>query len=126
MSDLFVGLVIIAIAGNAAESTAAIRAAARNRMDLSVGIAVGSSIQIALFVAPALIIASHWIAPQPLDLVFTLVELLAGIIAVAITMQIAGDGESNWLEGVQLVVVYLLIAVMVFSLAPASSHVTAR
>jgi Ca2+:H+ antiporter len=118
LSDLFVGLVVVAVAGNAAESASAIRAALRNRMDLAVGIAVGSSIQIALFVAPALIIASHWIGPRPVDLVFTSVELVAVIMAITIATQVAGDGESNWLEGVQLLVVYLLIAVMVFSLPP--------
>ncbi len=116
LSDLFVGLVVVAIAGNAAESTAAVRAALRNRMDLSVGIAIGSSIQIALFVGPALVIASHWLAPQPVDLVFGPIELLAMIVAIAITMQIAGDGESHWLEGAQLIVVYVLLAVTVFAL----------
>lgn len=116
LSDLFVGLVVVAVAGNAAESTSAIRAAVRNRMDLAVGIAIGSSIQIALFVAPALVLASHWIGPHPIDLVFTSIELVAVILAITITTQVAGDGESNWLEGVQLLVVYVLIAIMVFSL----------
>lgn len=118
LSNFFIGLVVVAVAGNAAESFSAIRAALRNRMDLSVGISTGSSIQIALFVAPALVIASHWIATRPLDLVFTPVELLALVVAVGITVLVAGDGESNWLEGVQLIVVYLLIAVMVFLLPP--------
>ena len=116
LSDLFVGLVVVAIAGNAAEATSAVRAAMRNRMDLSVGIAIGSSIQVALFVAPALVVASHWLAPRPLDLTFTPIELLALVVAIGMTMQIAGDGESNWLEGAQLIVVYLLLAVTVFTL----------
>jgi len=116
LSDLFVGLVVVAVAGNAAESTSAVRAALRNRMDLAVGIAIGSSIQIALFVAPVLIIASQWIGSRPVDLVFTSVELVAILMAIAITTQVAGDGESNWLEGVQLIVVYLLLAVTVFFL----------
>jgi Ca2+:H+ antiporter len=116
LSDLSVGLVVVAVAGNAAESTSAIRAAVRNRMDLAVGIAIGSSIQVALFVAPALVLASHWIGPHPIDLVFTSIELVAVILAITITTQVAGDGESNWWEGVQLLVVYLLIAIMVFSL----------
>lgn len=122
LSNFFIGLVVVAVAGNAAESVSAVRAALRNRMDLSVGISAGSSIQIALFVAPALVIASRWIAPRPLDLVFTPVELLALVVAVGITVLIAGDGESNWLEGVQLIVVYLLIAVMVFSLPPSATQ----
>ena len=116
MSDLFAGLVVIAIAGNAAESTAAIRSALNNRMDLSVGIAAGSSIQIALFVAPLLVIASHWIGSTPMDLVFTTAELVALVLTIAITGQIAGDGESNWFEGVQLIAVYLMLAVMFYYL----------
>jgi Ca2+:H+ antiporter len=116
LSDLFVGLVVVAIAGNAAEATSAIRAAMRNRMDLSVGIAIGSSIQVALFVAPALVVASHWLAPRPVDLVFTPIEILALVVAIGMTMQIAGDGESNWLEGAQLIVVYLLLAVTVYTM----------
>jgi Ca2+:H+ antiporter len=117
-SNFFIGLVVVAVAGNAAESTSAIRAAARNRMDLAVGIAIGSSIQIALFIAPVLVAASFWIGPHPLDLVFTPVELLAVLMAIGITTQVAGDGDSNWMEGVLLIVVYLLIAAMVFSLPP--------
>ena len=84
LSNFFIGLVVVAVAGNAAESVSAIRAALRNRMDLSVGISTGSSIQVALFVAPALVVASQWVAPQPLDLVFTPVELLALVVAVGI------------------------------------------
>jgi len=122
LSNFFIGLVVVAVAGNAAESVSAIRAALRNRMDLSVGISTGSSIQIALFVAPLLVIASHWIAPRPLDLVFTPVELLALLVAVGITVLVAGDGESNWLEGVQLIVVYLLIAVMAYLMPPSLAH----
>lgn len=117
LSDLFVGLVVVAIAGNAAEATSAVRAAMRNRMDLSVGIAIGSSIQVALFVAPALVVASHWVGPRPVDLVFTPIELLALVVAIGMTMQIAGDGESNWLEGAQLIVVYLLLAITVYAMA---------
>ena len=116
MTDLFVGLVVIAIAGNAAESTAAVRASLKNRMDLSVGIAVGSSLQVALFVAPVLVILSQWIGPGPMDLVFTPVEIVAVVIAVAITGQIASDGDSNWFEGVQLLAVYIMLGVMFFYL----------
>ena len=116
MTDLFVGIVILAIAGNAAESTSAIRAAVQGRMDLSVGIGAGSSIQIALFVAPCLILLSHFVGPGPMDLVFTPVEVLALVLAIAVTTQIAGDGESNWLEGVQLIAVYIMLAVIFFYL----------
>lgn len=85
-------------------------------MDLSVGISLGSSIQIALFVAPTLVILSHFVGPAPMNLVFTPVEVIAIIVAVAISGQIAADGESNWLEGVQLVAVYLMLAIMFFLL----------
>lgn len=119
MTDLFAGLIVVALAGNAAEATSAIRAAMQNRMDLCVGIATGSSLQIALFVAPALVILSQWIGPRPMDLVFTPAELLSLVLAIAINGQIAGDGDSNWLEGVQLCAVYLMLAVM-FYLLPVS------
>ncbi|MDQ6760542.1 MAG: calcium/proton exchanger [Acidobacteriota bacterium] len=121
LTDLFVGIVILAIAGNAAESTSAIRAALQGRMDLSVGIGAGSSIQIALFVAPCLILCSHFVGPGPMDLVFTPVEVLALVLAIAVTTQIAGDGESNWLEGVQLIAVYIMLAVIFFYLPEAAT-----
>ena len=116
MSDIFVGVVIIAIIGNAAEHSTAITAAARDRMELSVGIAVGSSIQIALFVAPVLVLASYFIGPRPMDIVFTPAEVIAIVLAIAVTGQIAGDGESNWLEGVQLIAVYLVLALAFYFL----------
>jgi Ca2+:H+ antiporter len=116
LTELFIGTIVVAVAGNAAESVAAIRAAKQDRMDLSVGISLGSSIQIALFVAPALVIVSHFVGPAAMDLVFTPVEIVALIVAIAISGQIAADGESNWLEGVQLIAVYLMLAVMFFLL----------
>jgi Ca2+:H+ antiporter len=114
MSDLFAGIIVIAIAGNAAEATSAIRAAMRGRMDLSVGIASGSSLQIALFVAPALVLLSHGMGSKPMDLVFTPVELVALVVAIVIHGQIAGDGEANWMEGVQLLAVYCMLGVMFY------------
>jgi Ca2+:H+ antiporter len=119
LTDLFVGIIIVAIAGNTAESMASIRAAMRDRMDLSVGISLGSSIQIALFVAPGLVILSRFVGPTPMNLVFTPLEIVALVLAIAITGQIAGDGESNWFEGAQLIAVYLMLGVM-FYLLPAS------
>jgi Ca2+:H+ antiporter len=116
VTELFVGLVIVAIAGNAAEATSAIRAAVKGKMDLSVGIGIGSSIQIALFVAPGLVLISHWVAARPMDLVFTPAELVALVFTIAITGQIAGDGDSNWFEGVQLLAVYFMMAVMFYFL----------
>ncbi|MFV1995481.1 MAG: cation transporter, partial [Verrucomicrobiales bacterium] len=112
----FVGVIVIAIIGNAAEHSTAVLMACKNRMDLSLGIAIGSSIQVALFVAPVLVLLSHFIGPAPMDLVFTLPEVIAVALAVAITSQIAGDGESNWLEGVLLLGVYAILAVVFYFL----------
>ena len=85
-------------------------------MDLCVGVAIGSSLQIALFVGPLLVLASYWLGKGPMNLVFTPAELVAVVLAIAITVQIAGDGESNWFEGVQLLAVYLMLAVMIYYL----------
>ena len=114
MTRLFVGVVVVAIVGNAAEHSTAITTALKNRMDLSLSIAAGSSIQIALFVAPALVLASYVIGPHPMDLVFTPIEVLAVVVAVTIAGQIARDGESNWLEGVQLLAVYAILAIVFY------------
>lgn len=116
MTSIFVGVIVVAIIGNAAEHSTAMTMAIRNRMELSIGIAIGSSIQIALFVAPVLVIASRFIAPRPLDLVFSLAEILAVFLAVTITSQVAGDGESNWLEGALLLAVYLILALLFYFL----------
>jgi Ca2+:H+ antiporter len=116
MTNLFVGVVVVAIIGNAAEHASAITAAMANKMELSVEIAVGSSIQIALFVAPVLVLASYVVGPRPMDLVFTASEVMAVGLAVIVTEQISGDGESNWLEGVQLLAVYLILALVFYFL----------
>jgi Ca2+/H+ antiporter len=94
--------------GNAAGHSTAITMALKNKMDLSLGIAAGSSLQIALFVAPVLVFASY-LFPQQLNLEFTLPEIAAIMLAAFVTDQIAGDGESNWLEGVQLPALYAII-----------------
>lgn len=120
MTQVFIGVVVVAIIGNAAEHSTAIFAAMRNRMDLSIGIAIGSSVQIAMFVAPFLVLLSYVIAPHPMDLVFSVPEVLAVALAVAISGQIASDGESNWLEGVQLLAVYVILA-LVFYFLPESA-----
>jgi Ca2+:H+ antiporter len=117
MTRIFVGVIVVAVVGNAAEHSTAVMMALKNRMELSMGIAIGSSLQIALFVAPILVISSHFIGPRPMDLVFTPAEVLAVFVAVLITGQIASDGESNWLEGVQLLAVYVILA-MVFYFLP--------
>jgi Ca2+:H+ antiporter len=83
-------------------------------MDLSVGIALGSCIQIALFVAPLLVLASYFIAPQPLDLAFNRAEIGSLFIAVMIGALVCGDGQSNWYKGIQLITVYAIIAMMFY------------
>lgn len=114
MSQLFIGIVFVAIVGGAAESGSAIAMARKNKMDLSVGIAAGSCIQIALFVAPILVLASYFVAPQPLELAFGRAEMGSLFIAVMIGALVSGDGEANWYKGVQLITVYAIIAMMFY------------
>jgi Ca2+:H+ antiporter len=120
MTQIFVGVIVVAIIGNAAEHSTAVMAAMKDKMELSFGIAVGSSIQIALLVAPLLVILSRFIGPRPMDLAFTPAEVLAIFISVLITGQVASDGETNWLEGVQLLAVYVILAIVFFFLADIS------
>jgi Ca2+:H+ antiporter len=114
MSQAFVGLVFLAIVGGAAESGSAIAMARANRMDLSVSIAIGSCIQIALFVAPVLVFLSYVMAPQPLQLLFPRVLVGTSLVAVLVGAVVAGDGHSNWFKGVQLVAVYALFALLAY------------
>ena len=112
--SVFIGIVFIAVVGGAAESGSAMAMARKNKMDLSVGIALGSCIQIALFVAPLLVLASYFIAPQPLDLAFGRAEIGSLFMAVLIGAMVCGDGQSNWYKGVQLMTVYAMIALMFY------------
>jgi len=114
LSPVFIGIVFLAIVGGAAESSSAIAMAARNKVDLTMGIALGSSIQIALFVAPALVLASYFIAPEPLELSFNRAETGALFMGALIGTVVAGNGRSNWYKGVQLIAVYLIIALMFY------------
>ena len=120
MSNVFVGVIVVAIVGNAAEHSTAILVARKNRMDLSLSIAIGSSLQIAIFVGPLLVVLSHFMGPKPMDLVFTMAEVLAVVISVFITAQVADDGVSHWMEGVQLLGVYIMLGIIFFFL-PASA-----
>jgi Ca2+:H+ antiporter len=115
VTETFVGVIIVAIVGNAAEHSTAVTMALKNKMDLSLGIAVGSSLQIALFVTPILVFSSY-LFPHRLNLEFSLPEVVAVVMAAFVTGQIAGDGESNWLEGVQLLSLYLIIGLLFFFL----------
>jgi Ca2+:H+ antiporter len=114
MSATFIGIVFLAVIGGAAESISAITVAKKNKMDLSVGILLGSCIQITLFVAPILVLVSLIIAPQPLYLSFTKPQLGALFFAVLIGSFVAADGKSNWYKGIQLIVVYFIIAMLFF------------
>lgn len=114
MSQTFIGIVFLAAVGGAAESGSAITVARKNKMDLSVGIALGSSIQIALFVAPVLVLLSYWVGPHPLELSFSRAEVGSLFIAVLIGTMVVGDGQSNWFKGVQLVTVYAILALMFY------------
>lgn len=119
MTEVFVGVILVAIIGNAAEHSTAVLMAIKNKMDIAINIAVGSSIQIALFVAPLLVFLSYFIGPQPMDLHFTSFEVLAIALSVGIIALIAQDGESNWMEGVQLLAVYAILGIAFYYL-PAS------
>ncbi|WP_297629872.1 calcium/proton exchanger [uncultured Clostridium sp.] len=112
LSEFFVGIIIIPIIGNAAENTTAVSMAMKNKMDVAVEIALGASLQIILFVAPILIFLS--LLFSPMSIVFNGFELVALIVSVLIANRVASDGESNWLEGVQLLAVYLVIAASFF------------
>lgn len=119
MSEVFIGLIFVAVVGGAAESLSAISVASRNRMDLSLGISLGSSIQIALFIAPVLVLSSYVIAPRPFNLIFNTHLLNFLLLAVLLSAIIAGDGRSNWYKGVQLIVLYLMLG---FTLYLIPSH----
>jgi Ca2+:H+ antiporter len=116
MSQLFVGVVVVAIVGNAAEHYSAVVLAAKDKMDAALSIAVGSSMQIALFVAPLLVFLSYAIAPAPMDLLFTLFEIVAILLSVLSIAFISHDGETHWMEGVQLLAVYTMLALGFFFL----------
>ena len=113
LSALFTGVILLPIIGNAAEHATAVTVAMKDKMDLSVSVAVGSSMQIALFVAPVLVIAG-WIIGQPMDLNFNPFELVAVAVAVLIANSISSDGESNWLEGSLLIATYAVVAIAFF------------
>jgi Ca2+:H+ antiporter len=110
LSEFFIGAVVVAIVGNAAEHWVAVLVARKDKMDLAVNIALGSSSQVALFVGPVLVVASLLIGPHPLALVFNGFELAAILLAVVIANHVAHDGESTWFEGLQLLAVYVVFA----------------
>ena len=109
LSPFFVGVIVVAIVGNAAEHWVAILFATRDKMGLSVNIAIGSSAQIALFVAPVLVLLSLFVGPFPMALVFNGFELGAILLAILVASHVANDGESTWFEGLQLISVYAVL-----------------
>ena len=116
LTNLFVGVVVVAVVGNAAEHSTAILVALRNRMELAVGIAVGSSTQIALLVTPLLVLLSLVIAPAPLSLAFSGVEVLLILMATFVASILIVGGKSTWFTGVQLIAMYAIMAVTVFAI----------
>jgi Ca2+:H+ antiporter len=110
LSEFFIGVIVIAIVGNAAEHWVAVLVAYKNKMNLAVNIAIGSSAQVALFVAPILVFASFVVGPEPMALVFNGFEVGAVVLAVLIANYVTHEGESTWFEGVQLLAVYLILA----------------
>jgi Ca2+:H+ antiporter len=114
LSPFFVGVIVVAIVGNAAEHWVAIYFAARDKMDLSVNIAIGSSAQIALFAAPVLVLISFFVGPFPMALVFNGLELGAIVLAILIAQMVTQEGESTWFEGLQLLATYAVLGLVFF------------
>jgi Ca2+:H+ antiporter len=113
LTELFIGAIIVAVVGNAAEHLAAVFFALKNDLDLSLNVTVGSSLQVAMFVAPIAVIFGA-IIHKPMDLVFTPFEVIAMFASVLIVNEITSDGECNWFEGAQLVLMYVIIGVLFF------------
>ena len=114
LSPFFVGVIVIAIVGNAAEHWVAIYFAAKDKMDLAVNIAIGSAAQIAMFAAPLLVLVSLFLGDFPMALVFNGFELGAVVLAVLIALEVTHEGESTWFEGVQLLAVYAVLGITFF------------
>lgn len=117
LRPVFVGVIVVAVIGNAAEHSTAVLMALRDKMDLAVHIAIGSSLQIALFVAPVLVLATLLLGhARPLDLHFTLMETAAVVLSVAVLALVSQDGETHWMEGAMLLGVYLILALAFYHL----------
>jgi Ca2+:H+ antiporter len=110
LSQFFIGAVIVAVVGNAAEHWVAVYVAAKDKMDLAVNIAIGSAAQVSLFVGPLLVVVSFFVGPTPLALVFNGFELAGLLMAVVIASHITSQGESTWFEGLMLLALYAVLA----------------
>lgn len=126
LTETFVGLIVVAIVGNAAEHSTAVLVAMKNRMELSYQIAVGSALQIALFVAPVLVFAGYLPGFTQMNLVFSMLEVMAVVVSVMVVGLVAYDGQSNWLEGLLLLAVYVIIGIAFFNLPEHEAHENAR
>jgi Ca2+:H+ antiporter len=114
LSEFFIGVIVVAIVGNAAEHWVAVLMAHKNKMDLAVNIGIGSSAQVALFVAPVLVLASFVLGPEPMPLVFNGFELGGVLLAVLVAAYVTQEGESTWFEGVQLLALYAILGLAFF------------
>ena len=114
LSEFFIGVIVVAIVGNAAEHWVAVLVAMKDKMDLAVNIAIGSSAQIALFVAPVLVLTSFVLGPHPMALVFNGFELGGILLAIIIANHVTSEGESTWYEGLQLLAVYFVLGIAFF------------
>ena len=115
VTDVFIGVIVVAIIGNVAEHSTAVLMALKNKMGLSFGIAIGSSLQMALFVTPLLVFVSYAFG-RPMNLEFSLPEIVAMIASIHLVFQISCDGETNWIEGVQLLSVYVILGLLFYYL----------
>jgi Ca2+:H+ antiporter len=122
LSRVFIGVFVVAILGNAAEHATAVTVAMKDRMDLALSIAIGSSVQVALFVAPVLVLVSLVLGPRPMDLAFPAGLVLIVLLAVLITGQVAADGRSDWLKGIQLLTVYVVLGLTFFFMPNLAAH----
>jgi Ca2+:H+ antiporter len=111
LSEFFIGAIVVAIVGNAAEHWVAVLVARKNQMDLAVNIAIGSSAQVALFVTPILVLCSAFLGPFPMPIVLNGFELSGLLLALLIAIHVTGEGESTWFEGLQLLAVYIVLAI---------------
>ena len=119
MTPAFVGFVIVALVGGAAELVSALSAARKDRLDLSVGIALGSATQIALFVAPVLVFLSYWLGPEPMNLQFWPGAVAMMLVAAVTAYLVTNGGRSAWFIGALLLIVYLIFAITLYLLPPA-------
>lgn len=114
MTELFVGVMLVPLVGNIAEHLVAVQVAYDNKLDLALGIAIGSGLQIAIFVAPVLVLVSLFVGPEQITLVFNIFELMALVGGALIAVMVSLDGESNWLEGAELIALYLILGIAFF------------